>query len=162
MPCRQVDNKPLKQGAGPGSHLRVRRRWTLGCRHQTLAALGSAALSTESRSSASYAAASVASGNLRPPDGRGLRDDLTKLGVAGCVPGPPGDVAADHAGLPGVAVVVGAVQGEVAQRGELSGNAGASTIFLFPLPLREGELRRPATAVGNYSAASGRVTGVAS
>ena len=32
---------------------------------------------------------------------------------------PPGDVAADHAGLLAVAGVVGAVEGEVAQRGEL-------------------------------------------
>jgi hypothetical protein len=31
----------------------------------------------------------------------------------------PGDVAADHAGLLGVAGVVGAVQGEVAQRGDV-------------------------------------------
>jgi len=36
------------------------------------------------------------------------------------VPVPPGDVAADHAGLVGVAVVVGAVENEVVQYGELS------------------------------------------
>jgi hypothetical protein len=31
----------------------------------------------------------------------------------------PGDVAADHAGLLGVGAVIGAVEGEVPQRGEL-------------------------------------------
>ena len=36
------------------------------------------------------------------------------------MPVPPGDVAADHAGLVGVAVVVGAVENEVVQYGELS------------------------------------------
>jgi hypothetical protein len=35
----------------------------------------------------------------------------------------PGDVAADHAGLGVVAVVVGAVEGEVAQGGELGFDA---------------------------------------
>ena len=45
-------------------------------------------------------------------------DDLAQPRVGG-VPVPPGDVAADHAGLVGVARVVGAVHGEVAQRGEL-------------------------------------------
>ncbi len=65
------------------------------------------------------AVASAASGNLCPLDGLGLCDDLAEPRVGRGVPVPPGDVAADHAGLLGVAVVVGAVQSEVAQRGEL-------------------------------------------
>jgi hypothetical protein len=36
------------------------------------------------------------------------------------VPVPPGDVAADHSGLLGAAVVVGVVEGKVAQRSELT------------------------------------------
>ena len=55
---------------------------------------------------------SGASGNLCPVD------DFAESAVVG-VAVPPGDVAADHAGLVVVAGVVGAVQGEVAQRLEL-------------------------------------------
>ena len=62
--------------------------------------------------------ASAGSGNLRPLDGFGSADDLAELGI-GDVPVPPGDVAADHAGLLAVGVVVGAVEREVAQGGEL-------------------------------------------
>src|SRR5947209_5455582 len=62
--------------------------------------------------------ASAGSGNLRPLDGFGSADDLAERGVGG-VPVPPGDVAADHAGLLLVGAVVGAVEGEVAKRGEL-------------------------------------------
>src|SRR3954466_4938342 len=62
--------------------------------------------------------ASAGSGNLRPGDGGGALDDLAELGV-GEVAVPPGDVAADHPGLLVVGLVVGAVEGEVAQRGEL-------------------------------------------
>src|SRR3954453_16473888 len=61
---------------------------------------------------------SAGSGNLRPGDGGGAFDHLSELGVCG-VPVPPGDVAADHAGLLAVGGVVGAVEGEVAQGGEL-------------------------------------------
>src|SRR3954451_1313852 len=63
-------------------------------------------------------AASAGSGNLRLLDGGGSLDDLAEFGVGG-VPVPPGDVAADHACLVAVGGVVGAVEGEVAQRGEL-------------------------------------------
>jgi hypothetical protein len=45
-------------------------------------------------------------------------DDFAEAAVAG-IAVPPGDVAADPAGLLGVAGVIGAFQGEVAQRGEL-------------------------------------------
>ena len=55
---------------------------------------------------------SAASGNLC------LAGDLPKSSVV-LVAVPPGDVAADHAGLFFVAGVVGAVEGEVTQRGEL-------------------------------------------
>ena len=63
-------------------------------------------------------ATSAGSGNLRPLDGFGSADDLAEPGISD-VPVPPGDVAADHAGLLAVGVVVGAVEGEVVQRGEL-------------------------------------------
>ena len=45
-------------------------------------------------------------------------DDATGFSVLG-VAVSPGDVAADHARLLGVAGVVGPVEGEVPQRGEL-------------------------------------------
>src|SRR3954453_5192456 len=48
---------------------------------------------------------SAGSGNLRPLDGLGSADDLAKRGI-GDVPVPPGDVAADHAGLLAVGGVV--------------------------------------------------------
>src|SRR3954469_20238979 len=64
------------------------------------------------------AAASAGSCNLRPGDGGGSFDHLAEPGVGG-VPVPPGDVAADHAGLLAVGRVIGAVEGEVAQGGEL-------------------------------------------
>ena len=55
---------------------------------------------------------SAASGNVRPGD------DLAEPLVVGVVV-TPDDVAADHAGLLFVGEVVGAVEGEVPQRGEL-------------------------------------------
>jgi hypothetical protein len=61
---------------------------------------------------------STASGNLCPLDGCGAFDDLAKSWISD-VSVSPDDVAADHAGLLAVAVVVGAVEGEVAQGGEL-------------------------------------------
>jgi hypothetical protein len=48
----------------------------------------------------------------------GLVDDAAQVTVVG-VAVSPGDVAADHAGLGSVVGVVGAVEGEVAQPGEL-------------------------------------------
>jgi tetratricopeptide (TPR) repeat protein len=65
-----------------------------------------------------YGRAKSALGNLRPLDGFGSSDDLAEPGV-GDVSVAPGDVAADHAGLLAVAGMVGAVESEVAQRGEL-------------------------------------------
>ena len=59
---------------------------------------------------------SAASGNICPVD------DFAEATIAG-VAVSPGDVAADHAGLLGVAGVVGAIHGEVAQRGELGFDA---------------------------------------
>ncbi len=56
---------------------------------------------------------SAASGNVCPL--HNFTKDLV-LGIAV----PPGDVAADHAGLFLLAVVVGAVEGEIAQRLELA------------------------------------------
>src|SRR3954447_15554227 len=61
---------------------------------------------------------SAASGNLRSGDGGGFFDHLAEFGIGG-VPVSPGDVAADHAALLAVGFVIGAVEGEVAQRGEL-------------------------------------------
>ena len=55
---------------------------------------------------------SASSGNVCPVD------DSAEAAVTG-IAVPPGDVAADHAGLLGMAGVIGAVQGKVAQRGEL-------------------------------------------
>jgi hypothetical protein len=52
------------------------------------------------------------SGDIRPVD------DAAEFAVLG-VSVPPGDVAADHAALFLVGVVVGAVEGEVARGGEL-------------------------------------------
>src|SRR6202030_4356500 len=46
-------------------------------------------------------------------------DDGTQAGVGG-VSVPPGDAAADHAVLFAVGGVIGAVEGELAQRGELA------------------------------------------
>ncbi len=63
---------------------------------------------------------SAAASNLRPLDGVGLADDLSESWMGRGVPVPPGDVAADHAGLLDVGRVIGAVQGEVAQRGEVN------------------------------------------
>src|SRR3712207_8482520 len=62
--------------------------------------------------------ASAGSGNLCPLDGLGSADDLAEPGI-GDVPVPPGDVAADHAGLLAMGLVVGAVEGEIPQGGEL-------------------------------------------
>src|SRR4051794_7351230 len=59
-----------------------------------------------------YVTTSAGSGNLRPLDGLGSSDDLAEPGISD-VPVPPGDVAADHAGLLPVGGVVGAVEGEV-------------------------------------------------
>jgi hypothetical protein len=53
--------------------------------------------------------ASASSGNVCPVDDL-AEAPVTRISI------PPGDVAADHAGLVGVAGVVGAVHGEVAQR----------------------------------------------
>src|SRR4051794_20895356 len=61
---------------------------------------------------------SAASGNLRPVGQFAAAQDLAELGI-GDVAVPPGDVAADHAGLRAVVGMVGAGEGEVAQGGEL-------------------------------------------
>lgn len=63
---------------------------------------------------AQYGKASTASRNLCPFDDGGACDDFAESGI-GCVCVAPDEVAADHRGLLGVAVVVGAVQGEVAR-----------------------------------------------
>jgi hypothetical protein len=55
---------------------------------------------------------SALSGNVCPVD------DFAEATIVG-ITVPPGDIAADHAGLLGMAGVVGTVQGEVPQRGEL-------------------------------------------
>src|SRR5258708_24039289 len=60
-----------------------------------------------------YSAASAVSGCGCP------FDDAAQAGVGG-VAVPPGDVAADHAVLFAVGGVVGATEGELAQRGELA------------------------------------------
>lgn len=61
---------------------------------------------------------STASSNLCPLDDGRPADDLAQLGVGGVVVSPD-DEATDHAALRLVAGVVGAVEREVAQRGEL-------------------------------------------
>src|SRR5258708_15909544 len=53
-------------------------------------------------------------------------DDAAQAGVCG-VAVPPGDVAADHAVLFAVGGVVGAAEGELAQRGETGIRGGSST-----------------------------------
>jgi hypothetical protein len=55
--------------------------------------------------------ASVVSDNVGP------HYDATEAPIT-CVAVPPGEVAPDHAGLLAMSAVVGAVQGEAAQRGE--------------------------------------------
>ena len=61
---------------------------------------------------------STASGNLCPFDGAGSFDDFPEYRVGGVMIAP-GDVTADHPRLLPVTAVIGVVEGEVAQTGEL-------------------------------------------
>jgi hypothetical protein len=93
----------------PGSHLLLRPGEGL----HVLARGGSIRWPIGEHGDAGLEGPSDASGNLCPVD------DFAEPAIVG-VAVPPGDVAADHAGLLVVAGMVGAVQGEVAQRLELS------------------------------------------
>lgn len=70
------------------------------------------------RSSGIWFRTSTASGNLCPFDGAGSSDDFPECRVSGVIVAP-GDIATDHPGLLPVAGMIGAVEREVPQSGEL-------------------------------------------